>query len=209
MVFVMLLSFGSGAFAEVVNKSNGDSGLKIKLQDGRMLTEEEFIQYLYYNTDRIVKRNNTVSNLETKISKQDIGVSSYSDTIGAIPLWMIGEWFIPGIGWILVTASAIYMVGEIIKNGSWLWDKIMDFFSGGTGDPNRDLKDGYSLKKISNNKEANRIAQEHGYRNAELFKDDFVSNGARFNMHYCTRTFEIVLVSIMDSSVIVPTGLFM
>jgi hypothetical protein len=90
---------------------------------------------------------------------------------------------------------------------------------GGTGDPNKgnkkkDKKDNkqsekYSLKKIKNDKEANKIAKKLGYKGAEALKEDFVPrSGAKFNIKYDSKTHEIVLESI-KGGIQVPTGLFL
>ena len=61
---------------------------------------------------------------------------------------------------------------------------------------------GNSLKKVKNNKEANKIAKEFGYDGAEDLKKDFVfKDGAKFNIMIDTETGEVVLVSIRDSSI--------
>lgn len=67
-----------------------------------------------------------------------------------------------------------------------------------------------SLKKIRSNARANEIARQLGYDGAEDLKEAFVgrSSISKFNMMYDTKTGEIVLVSIEDSSIQVQTGLF-
>ncbi|MCH1939864.1 RHS repeat domain-containing protein [Holdemania massiliensis] len=73
--------------------------------------------------------------------------------------------------------------------------------------PNNDITS--SLKKVKNNKEANKVANEFGYEGAEELKQDYVfKDGAKFNMMIDTETGEIVLVSIKDSKIQVRTGLF-
>jgi hypothetical protein len=71
------------------------------------------------------------------------------------------------------------------------------------------IKGGNSLKKVKNNKEANKVAKKFGYSGAEELKQDFVfKDGAKFNMMIDTESGEIVLVSIKDSRIQVHTGLF-
>ena len=65
-----------------------------------------------------------------------------------------------------------------------------------------------SLKTLKNNKEANSLAQKLGYKGAEELKKDFVGRaGAKFNIKYDSKTGEIILESIKDSTVKVRTGL--
>ncbi len=72
-----------------------------------------------------------------------------------------------------------------------------------------DSKTGNSLKKVKNNKEANKVAKEFGYEGTEDLKQDFVfKDGAKSNMMNDTETGEVVLVSVKDSSIQVHTGLF-
>ncbi|MBC1210558.1 hypothetical protein HB815_06430 [Listeria booriae] len=68
----------------------------------------------------------------------------------------------------------------------------------------------YDLKKVKNNKEANKLAKEFGYEGAEDLKESYVGKGAisKFNMKYDSKTGEIVLESIKDTSIQVPTGLY-
>ncbi len=78
----------------------------------------------------------------------------------------------------------------------------------GAPDPN-DGNHKRNLKQIDGNKQANKISQKLGYKNAEVLKREFVgSSGALFNMARDTKTGEIILVLISDSSVQVATGLF-
>ncbi|WP_313758004.1 RHS repeat-associated core domain-containing protein [Tissierella sp.] len=91
---------------------------------------------------------------------------------------------------------------------------------GGTSDPNkgnnkknkRDNKqdEKHSLKKFKNNKEANKMAKKFGYDGAEDLKEAFVGKDAisKFNMHYDTKTGEIILVLIQDTGIKLSTGLF-
>jgi len=77
--------------------------------------------------------------------------------------------------------------------------------------PEQKNKKSTNLKKINGNKEANKAAKKAGYKGAkaaEALKADFVKNGANFNMMKDTKTGEIILQSIKDSSVQIPTGLF-
>ncbi len=64
-----------------------------------------------------------------------------------------------------------------------------------------------NLKKISNNKEANKIAKKLGYKGAEALKAEFVSQGSKFNMMKNTKTGEIILQAI-EGSAQVATKLF-
>ena len=65
-----------------------------------------------------------------------------------------------------------------------------------------------SLKKIKNNKEANKLAKKLGYDGAEELKKDFVGrDGAKFDIKYDSKTGEIYLESIRDG-VQVATGMF-
>jgi len=67
-----------------------------------------------------------------------------------------------------------------------------------------------SLQIFKNNKIANEIAQKLGFEGAEDLKKFFVgkSNISKFNIKYDKDTGEIVLESINDSSVQIPTGLY-
>ncbi len=67
-----------------------------------------------------------------------------------------------------------------------------------------------SLQIFKSNKIANQIAQKLGYQGAEDLKKAFVGKGniSKFNIKYNKDTGEIVLESIRDSSIQVPTGLY-
>jgi RHS repeat-associated protein len=80
--------------------------------------------------------------------------------------------------------------------------------SGATSPGNPDPNDpNTNLRKIRTNAEANKIAQQHGYKSAEALKEDFVFNQARhFNMHINKSTGEIILKAIKGNTR-VPTGL--
>lgn len=64
-----------------------------------------------------------------------------------------------------------------------------------------------NLREIKKHSEANEIAENLGYKNAEELKSDFVSDESPFNMKIDKKTGEIVLERINDSSIQVPTGL--
>ena len=69
-----------------------------------------------------------------------------------------------------------------------------------------------SLRSIKNNATANKIAKKLGYTGktpAESLKNDFVPGaGQKFNMKYDSKTKQIILVSIKNSSVKIYTGLY-
>lgn len=129
MVMVMLLSFGSGAFAEAVsNRSNGNR-YEIKMIDGTVLTQEEFIQYLYDNKDKIIEikvdKNNGRFIMEQYNHRQ---FDTVINSAGVLELFE-GTWNIPGIGLIAITAYGVITIGgEVIKAGTWLYNKIVDYF---------------------------------------------------------------------------------
>jgi len=66
------------------------------------------------------------------------------------------------------------------------------------------------LKKVKSNTRANEIAQEFDYEGAEDLKETFVGKGnvSKFNMMIDSETKEVILESISDSSIHVPTGLY-
>ena len=68
---------------------------------------------------------------------------------------------------------------------------------------------GKDFNKIKNNREANKLAQKFGYKNAESFKREFVFNdGVHFNIALNKSTGEIILVSIYNSKIVINTGFF-
>lgn len=78
------------------------------------------------------------------------------------------------------------------------------------GNDNDRSSDTKSIKKIKSNKEANKIAKQFGYDNAEQLKQDYVNrSGSHFNMFYNTKTGEVILQSIGNSKLNIPTGLFL
>lgn len=107
---------------------------------------------------------------------------------------------VAGIG--IITGSATV----VVNSGANFFQDAKDLFSNieasGTNK--------YDLKKVKNNKEANKIAKEFGYEGAEDLKQSYVGKGAisKFNMKYDSKTGEIVLESIKDTSIQVPTGLY-
>lgn len=65
-----------------------------------------------------------------------------------------------------------------------------------------------SNKPYKNNKDANKQAQKHGYKDAHDLKADYVGkkNVSKFDMKYDTKTGEIYLES-KDGTIQIPTGL--
>lgn len=109
-------------------------------------------------------------------------------------------------GLIIGAEGAIAGVLEVVVGGT-LTGAIAVAASMGSNEGESEA--GNSLKKVKNNKEANKVAKEFGYEGAEELKQDFVfKDGAKFNMMIDTETGEVVLVSIKDSSIQVHTGLF-
>lgn len=102
--------------------------------------------------------------------------------------------------------------GEIVDGAKETAEKATDWikekFGGGSSNGKPTQKP--SLKIFKNNKEANKMAEKFGYDNTEALKEAFVgkSNISKFNMKYDTKTGEIFLESIKDSSIQVSTGLF-
>lgn len=68
-----------------------------------------------------------------------------------------------------------------------------------------------NYKTINGNKMARQLAQKFGYRSAEDFKGVFTgpNNASKFNIAIDMNTFEIVLISLKNSGLIISTGMFM
>ncbi|ELK8000288.1 hypothetical protein RVZ25_001656 [Listeria monocytogenes] len=121
-----------------------------------------------------------------------------TEILGGAPIGI--QLNVAGIG--IITGSATV----VVNSGANFFQDAKDLFSNieasGTNK--------YDLKKVKNNKEANKIAKEFGYEGAEDLKQSYVGKGAisKFNMKYDSKTGEIVLESIKDTSIQVPTGLY-
>ena len=100
---------------------------------------------------------------------------------------------------------------DIINNqvADWIQENQGDNDSSDNSNGDND-NNHQNLKKIKNNNEANKVARDNGYRNAEELKGDYVprSEISKFNMMRNTKTGEIILESISDSSIHISTGLF-
>jgi hypothetical protein len=78
------------------------------------------------------------------------------------------------------------------------------------GNKKGDSNSNQQLKKLGKNSDANKIAEEYGYKKAEDFKQDFVGkqNISKYNIKYNPKTGEIVLEAIRGGKQI-STGLKM
>jgi RHS repeat-associated protein len=127
-------------------------------------------------------------------------------TVGSGGTLAIGG-FIVAQGVIAGTVEVAYG-GTVVVAASSNFNKDYSRFkeaskSKGTGDVQQ-------LKKLKNNSDANKIAEEYGYRKAEDFKEYFVgkANVSKYNIKYNPKTGEIVLEAIQGGKQ-VPTGLQM
>ena len=68
-----------------------------------------------------------------------------------------------------------------------------------------------NYKKINGNKMARQLAQKFGFESAEALKEGYVrkESVSKFNMAINMNTFELVLISLKDSNIIIPTGIYM
>ena len=108
-----------------------------------------------------------------------------------------------------VTATEAIAAGagiiDALKQGTRLGGDLGDLISQIEGSDS-----GNNLKKVRKNKRANEIAEQFGYDDAEDLKEAYVfkEHISEFNMMIDSETGEIILESISDSSIHVPTGLF-
>lgn len=127
MVIVMMLSFVNGVFADSILD---EEVLMITLENGKKVTEEEFIKILEMYDGEIYKISS-----ETNIFDGDIEESiGYNQArTMAMPIddamkIMAGTWYIPGIGKVVVTVGAIYVGGVVLsKVSSWTARKVKDW----------------------------------------------------------------------------------
>ncbi|MBU5254595.1 type II toxin-antitoxin system YafQ family toxin [Tissierella praeacuta] len=120
---ITLTSFNSFAFASKVDYTSD----YIVLEDGTKITEDELIEYLIANKDKIYKISDDwddnsivldINNSSNEISPRSVAV--------AIPAWAIGEWIIAGIGAVIVTPTAIRLGNKVVEAGSKLFNTIID-----------------------------------------------------------------------------------
>lgn len=126
LVMIMLLSFGSGVFADVVGNRSSETKYEIKMLDGTVLTQEEFIEYLYNNQDKIIEINGGKDN-KLKIDQHNGRPDAVTTATYAAPI-SDGTYYIKGIGEVVIEFGKFFVAGIIVKSGTWLYDKIVDFF---------------------------------------------------------------------------------
>ena len=68
-----------------------------------------------------------------------------------------------------------------------------------------------NYKKINGNKAARQLANKLRFDSAESLKEEYVGRGSvsKFNIAIDMNTFEVVLISLTDSNLVIPTGIFM
>lgn len=132
LILTMMLNTLLPAFADNQEIIVGDENENIQLENGIVLTKEEFIQYLYNHSNEIIQISS-----EYKLDyefESNINYSTYqlpkiarSATGGVLEL-VEGTWYIPGIGEIVVIGAAIYVGGVLLTEaGSWLYNEVIKF----------------------------------------------------------------------------------
>ncbi|WP_394524320.1 hypothetical protein [Lacrimispora sp. JR3] len=123
----------------------------------------------------------------------------------ALPLIIAaGTWLIPTVGTVVVTAAGLILLdGVEVKNNTWVYKAVIEWFKSKADGNNKK-----SGKPYKNNKEANKQAQKHGYKDAHDLKEAYVGKDlAKYDMKYDTKTGEIYLES-KNGKIQVPTGLY-
>lgn len=126
LVLVMILPMGT-AFAE-----KNEYPLSITLDNGTKLTEEEFINYLEKHKDEIYKISEDLHSYNFDNQPMSSRAYSASSFVGSIPKEaLIGTWFIPGMGAVIITLQLGQLIIEnkdgIIRTGSRVYNSIVDF----------------------------------------------------------------------------------
>lgn len=124
LVFSLMLTFGINVFAENVNM--------IMLENGKEVTEEEFLEILYNYEGEIYELTSNLSDINNEIIDRHDKIQTMSLPFNDVLTIMAGTWYIPGIGKIIVAGGTVYLgtmaavqlgssLGQKVK--AWLIDK--------------------------------------------------------------------------------------
>lgn len=111
---IMVTSFGSFSFAEQIGED-----------DRFRITEEGvYIDYIYYTQEEFGDLLNNAEVIEITSGSDDEITLRSGFAIAA------GTYIIAGIGEVIVTElGKIIVAGSVVAAGTWLYDKIMDWFT--------------------------------------------------------------------------------
>ncbi|WP_132996252.1 hypothetical protein [Sporanaerobacter acetigenes] len=120
LVLSMILSYNV-TYAQSFTNDFNEGTKYYQTISGEKITEEELIEYIQNNVDKIYK----VPDISVDYSSNLDNNYTVSAAI-AIPAWAIGQWVIPLIGTIIVTPTLIKLGNQVVEAGSKLFDTIIN-----------------------------------------------------------------------------------
>lgn len=131
LMILMVSNISISAFAsetELSSKNTSTNKCNIVITDDGV-----YINDVYYTQEQFVKLLNTAVEVDITEFKNDtiknnrairsVGVQSATGVLIA------GTWWIPGVGEVVITAAGVVIIGgTVIAAGTWLYNKVVDWF---------------------------------------------------------------------------------
>lgn len=170
IITLVLLSIDFKVFAQ--DDTNNDERLMLSSQQELTISADGiFIGENFYSIQEFEEMLSQSTNIELSNSIEDednlqIGPKPFALT-GAL---VAGTWWIPGVGQAVIsTAGVITVAGVTIAAGTWIYNKIVDFFEAKAYENAK--KDGKKTKNHSSSKERSLPTKGDSYSSKDQVLD--------------------------------------
>ncbi|MGF7431352.1 hypothetical protein PQ689_05480 [Thermoanaerobacterium thermosaccharolyticum] len=131
LMMLMVSNIGISAFASENESSSKNANIN---KCNIVITDDGvYINDVYYTQEQFVKLLDTAVVVdETELKNDTIKSNSAMRSIGvqsATGALIAGTWWIPGVGEVVITTAGVVIIsGTVIAAGTWLYNKVVDWF---------------------------------------------------------------------------------
>ncbi|SHK65259.1 hypothetical protein [Tepidibacter formicigenes] len=131
LMILMISNISISAFASETESSSKNTNIN---KCNIVITDDGvYINDVYYTQEQFVKLLNTAVEVDiTELKNDTIKNNSVMRSVGvqsATGALIAGTWWIPGVGEVVITAAgAVIIGGTVIAAGTWLYNKVVDWF---------------------------------------------------------------------------------
>ncbi|WHE07802.1 hypothetical protein PGH24_03365 [Thermoanaerobacterium thermosaccharolyticum] len=131
LMILMVSNIGISAFASETESSS--KNININKCNIVITDDGVYINDVYYTQEQFVKLLDTAVVVdETELKNDTIKSNSAMRSIGvqsATGALIAGTWWIPGVGEVVITTAGVVIIGgTVIAAGTWLYNKVVDWF---------------------------------------------------------------------------------
>ncbi|KYH28615.1 hypothetical protein [Clostridium colicanis] len=131
LMILMVSNISISAFASETELSSKNTNIN---KCNIVITNDGvYINDVYYTQEQFVKLLNTAVEVDiTELKNDTIKNNSAMRSVGvqsATGALIAGTWWIPGVGEVVITAAGVVIIGgTVIAAGTWLYNKVVDWF---------------------------------------------------------------------------------